>query len=158
MTKHKAIPRPSIRQPAPKSEPPIRYIESSALVAALIEGDADAKASIRARGPRITSALTITETSRAILRARTAARITLRQQQAALQTLRGFARRSHIVSITEAILARAASPFPIEPIRTLDAIHLATIAALGEPPALLTVVTRDIRVRNNAVALGHPVE
>jgi hypothetical protein len=35
-----------------------RYIESSALVAALLEGDPAAKASIRAQGQRVMSALT----------------------------------------------------------------------------------------------------
>jgi hypothetical protein len=40
----------------------------------------------------------------------------------------------------------------------LDAIHLATAEALGDPPALITIVTRDLRVRDNAAALGHPVE
>lgn len=136
----------------------VRYIESSALVAALLEGDAAAKASLRAKGHRVTSALTLAETSRAVLRARLSGRITEQQQRAALLTLQRFARRSHIVSVTEAILAHAGRPFPVEPIRTLDAIHLATAAALGEPPALVIVVSRDLRVRDNAAALGHVVE
>jgi hypothetical protein len=41
---------------------------------------------------------------------------------------------------------------------TLDAIHLATAEALGDPPALVTIITRDGRVGDNATALGHPVE
>ena len=48
--------------------------------------------------------------------------------------------------------------FPVEPVRTLDAVHLATAELLGEPPALIVVVTRDIRVRENAQALGYAVE
>lgn len=39
-------------------------------------------------------------------------------------------------------------------IRTLDAVHLATAELLGEPPPLMTIVTSDDRVRDNAVALG----
>ena len=73
-------------------------------------------------------------------------------------TLRRFARRCHIVSVTETILAHAGRSFPVEPVRTLDAIHLATAEALGDPPALLTIVTRDHRIRDNASAFGHPVE
>jgi hypothetical protein len=46
----------------------------------------------------------------------------------------------------------------VEPIRTLDAIHLAAAEALGDPPALVIIVTRDLRVRENATALGYPVE
>jgi predicted nucleic acid-binding protein len=136
----------------------IRYIESSALVAALLESDASAKASIRTLGQRVTSAITVAETSRAVLRAHLSGRITVQQQRAALLTLHRFARRCNIVSVTEAILAHAGRPFPVEPVRTLDAIHLATAAALGEPPALVIVVSRDRRVRDNATALGHPVE
>jgi predicted nucleic acid-binding protein len=73
-------------------------------------------------------------------------------------TLQRFTRRCHIVSVTEEILAHAGRRFPVEPVRTLDAIHLATASALGEPPTLVTIVTRDLRVRENATALGHPVE
>jgi predicted nucleic acid-binding protein len=136
----------------------IRYIESSALVAALLEGDAAAKASIRAPGQRVTSAITVVETSRAVLRAHLSGRITVQQQRAALRTLQRFARRCHIVSVTDAILKHAGRPFPVEPVRTLDAIHLATAAALDEPPALMIVVSRDRRVCDNAIALGHSVE
>ncbi len=116
------------------------------------------KASIRAQGQRVTSALTIAETARAVLRARLSGRLTAQQHRAALLTLQRFARRCHIVSVTETILTRAGRPFPTEPIRTLGAIHLATAEALGDPPALVVIVTRDLRVRENATALGYPVE
>jgi hypothetical protein len=56
------------------------------------------------------------------------------------------------------VLARVRRPCPVGPIRTLDAVHLATTELLGEPPPLMTVVTRDVRVRENAEALGYAVE
>lgn len=143
---------------APPDVPEIRYIESSALVAALLEGDDSAIASIRAPGRRVTSILTVLETSRAVLRAHVMGRITGQQQRAALHTLQRFARRCHLVSVTDAILSQAGRLFPVEPVRTLDAIHLATAAALGEPAALVIMVSRDRRVCDNAAALGHPVE
>lgn len=124
----------------------------------MLESDSAARASIRARGQRVTSAITLAEASRAILRARLSGRITPQQERKALLTLQRFTRSCHIVSVTEAILAYAGRPFPMEPIRTLDAIHLATAEALGDPPALMTIMTRDSRVRDNAIALGHPVE
>jgi len=124
----------------------------------MLEGDAAGKTSIRAQGKRATSALTIAETTRAVLRARLSGRITAQQHRAALLTLQRFAGRCYIVSVTETILTRAGRPFPVEPIRTLDAIHLATAEALGDPPALVIIVTRDLRVRENATALGYPVE
>ena len=124
----------------------------------MLEGDAAGKTSIRAQGKRATSALTIAETTRVVLRARLSGRITAQQHRAVLLTLQRFGRRCHIVSVTETILTRAGRPFPVEPIRTLDAIHLATAEALGDPPALVIIVTRDLRVRENATALGYPVE
>ena len=135
----------------------VRYIESSALVAALLERDSNALASIRTRGRKITSALTIAETARAILRARATARLTADEERAAVGALRRFELRCYVVGVTDAVLARVRRPFPKEPIRTLDAVHLATMELIDEPPALVVVVTRDTRVRENAVALGYAV-
>ena len=105
----------------------------------------------------MTSALTIAETARAILRARNSGRLTADQERAAVQALRRFERRCYLVGVTDAVLARVRRPFPVEPVRTLDAVHLATAELLGEPPALTTVVTRDSRVRENAQALGYAI-
>jgi predicted nucleic acid-binding protein len=143
--------------PTPKAEG-VRYIESSALVAALLEHDAAALKSVRSRGRNVTSALTIAETARAILRARAGARLTADQERAAVRALRRFERRCYLVAVTDAVFERVRRPFPVEPIRTLDAVHLATVELLGEPPPLIAVVTRDVRVRENAEALGYAVE
>jgi predicted nucleic acid-binding protein len=148
----------STRAAGSSADTGVRYIESSALVAALLERDADALKSVRSRGRKVTSALTIAEAARAILRARAAARLTTDQERAAVQALRRFERRCFLVAVTDSILARVRRPFPVEPIRTLDAVHLATAEWLGEPPALMVVVTRDVRVRDNAHALGYAVE
>jgi hypothetical protein len=55
------------------------------------------------------------------------------------------------------VLTRAGRIFPVEPLRTLDAIHIATAELLGDPPQLITFVTRDERVAANARALGYSV-
>ena len=162
MPKRKVASSAGIRRTAqpgrPKRLPTTRYIESSALVAALLEGDTAAKASIRAPGLLVTSVLTVAESNRAVLRARLSGRITVQQQRGVLLSIQRFSRRTHIVAISKDILSRAGRPFPVEPVRTLDAIHLATAAALGNASAQVTIVTRDVRVRDNAAALGHPVE
>ena len=106
----------------------------------------------------MTSALTFAEASRAIIRARVSGRVSAEREQAIIRALRTIERRWFIVEVTAAILARVAVRFPIEPIRTLDAIHLATAELLGEPPPLITIVTRDARVAGNARALGYAVE
>jgi predicted nucleic acid-binding protein len=135
-----------------------RYIESSALVAALLEHDADALKSLRARARRVTSALTLAEAARAIVRAGVAERLTPEGERAALRALKRFERRCYVVAVTDDVLARARRPFPVEPVRTLDAVHIATVEVLGEPPQLMSIVTRDQRVRENARALGYPLE
>jgi predicted nucleic acid-binding protein len=123
-----------------------------------LERDAAARASIRAPGKRVTSALTLAEAARAILRGRASGRVSEAHERAAIRGLQVFARRCDLVAVTDAVLARVGRPFPVEPIRTLDAVHLATAEALDEPPALVTIVTRDSRVRDNARALGYAVE
>jgi predicted nucleic acid-binding protein len=136
----------------------IRYIESSALLAALLESDAAALKTLRAEGWQVTSALTFAEAGRAIVRARTSGRLAPLQERAAVRGLRVFARRCFVVAVTDTVLARVGRPFPVEPIRTLDAVHLASAELLGEPPQLVTIVTRDTRVRENARALGYAVD
>jgi len=136
----------------------VRYIESSALVAALLEQDAEALKSLRARARQITSALTLAEAARAIVRARVGERLTPDVERAAVRALRRFERRCYVVAVTDDVLARVRRPFPVEPVRTLDAVHIATVELLAEPPQLMSIVKRDHRVRENAKALGYSVE
>jgi uncharacterized protein len=145
-------------RPAESAVVGLRYIESSALVAALLEHDADALKSLRANARQITSALTLAETARAIVRARVGERLTPDAERAAVRALRRFERRCYVVAVTDDVLARVRRPFPVEPVRTLDAVHIATAESLGEPPQLMSIVTRDHRVRENARALGYSVE
>ena len=130
-------------------------MESSALVAALLEHDTTAIKALPAGVRPVTSALTFAEAARAIVRARATGRLTALQEQAAIRALRTFKRRCFTLDVDSAVLARVGRPFPVEPIRTLDAVHLATAELLDEPPQLVTIVTRDARVRVNAEALGY---
>jgi predicted nucleic acid-binding protein len=135
----------------------VRYMESSALVAALLERDAAVIKKVPRGTPQVTSALTLAEAGRAIIRARATGRLTAEEEQAAVRALRTFERRCFILDVDRAVLDRVRRPFPVEPIRTLDAVHLATAELLGEPPPPVTIVTRDGRVRENAKALGYSV-
>jgi predicted nucleic acid-binding protein len=56
--------------------------------------------------------------------------------------------------VDDAIWSRCGRPFPVEPVRTLDAIHLATVERLSGAIDHLVVLTMDVRVRANAQALG----
>lgn len=136
----------------------VSYVETSMILAAILEEDAGAFASLDVTTQRITSALTVAEASRAIRMARAAARIGAQQERSADGALEVFFGTCSVVDISGEILLRAGQRFPVEPIRTLDAIHLATIESVGIPPHLVRVITRDQRVRENAVALGYQVE
>jgi predicted nucleic acid-binding protein len=133
----------------------IVYVESSGLLAALLEADREALKVMRSAERLVTSALTFAEANRALIRATLTDRMSTVEAREALQALQTFRRRCDIVDISDEVLARAGRPFPIEPIRTLDAIHLSTLELLGEPPPLVTVLTRDRRVMDNARALGY---
>ena len=132
-------------------------MESSALVAALLEHDTTAMLPVPAGTRLVTSALTSAETTRAIVRARIAERLTTEQEREAVRALRTFMRRCFVFDVDSHVLSRVGRRFPVEPVRTLDAVHLATIELLEESPQLVTVVTRDARVRGNAQAMGYTV-
>ncbi|MCL4821596.1 MAG: type II toxin-antitoxin system VapC family toxin [Vicinamibacteria bacterium] len=136
----------------------VRYLETSAVLAALLEGDVRAKRSLRGPGDRVTSALTFTEAQRGLRRSRHDGRLTADQERRARRALAHLRSRCTVVAITDEVLAGAGRPFPVEPVRTLDALHLATIALVADAPEFITVVTRDARVRDNAAALGCAVE
>jgi predicted nucleic acid-binding protein len=135
----------------------VLYVESSALLAAFLESDAGVRRALQAARRRITSALTLAESRRTLVRARALNRLTTDDERAIVRGLTTFARACDIVAVTDEVLARAGKPFPVEPVRTLDAVHLATLEVLAEPAHLVTVLTRDERVAANARALGYGV-
>ena len=136
----------------------LRYVETSLLLAALLEGDQSARRSLRKVGTFVTSALTFAEARRGVVRARRSHRLAAEQERAALTALSRFRRRCAVLPVTDDVLVRVGKPFPVEPVRTLDAIHLATAAALADEPQLLTILTRDDRIRANASAIGYAIE
>jgi len=135
-----------------------RYIETSALLAARIENDATAREAIRGEGHRFASALTIAEAMRTIAIAHARGRLSPVEYRATVRWIRRFASRCEIVAIGDEVLERVGRAFPVEPVRSLDAIHLATAELVGETPALVAIVTRDARIRQNALAMGCAVE
>lgn len=157
MTAAKRRPSRRVASSKPAQADQICYIESSALVAALMENDAAVKAEVRAATRLVTSALARAETMRAVRRARVAGRVSVEQERKAVRALRTFIRRCFVVPIDAVVLGRVGRPFPVEPIRTLDAIHIATAERIEEPPQLVTIISRDDRVRANAAALGYVV-
>ena len=59
-----------------------------------------------------------------------------------------------LADINAAICIRAGQTFPVEPIRTLDALHLATLLELKRALRTITLLSCDERITANARALG----
>lgn len=66
---------------------------------------------------------------------------------------RGLIERVHLVELAPAVLARALDPFPL-PVRTLDALHLASIAFLRSLGQAVKLASYDERFTAAARALG----
>jgi len=132
------------------------YVDTSVLLSALLEDDAAAVDALRRARHPVTSLLTVAESRRTLRRARAAGRISEEREAQCLQVLAETFDSWVLVRITDEVLDRAGEPFELEPLRTLDAIHLATAQLLGSP-ADVTVLTRDERLRRNAAAMGFAV-
>lgn len=129
------------------------YVESSAVLEWLLaQPEADAVQRELARAQHLVSSqLTVLECARALAR-------TAGQQQAGAQmALRALTATLDLAPVDLALMDSLARPFAVEPVRTLDAIHLATAVQLREPSDLVGFLTLDARVRVNAAALGFQV-
>lgn len=139
------------------AEPSVYYLESSALLAALLEDDARLLAILRTSARLVSSALTLAECGRGLVRARAASRLSSDAEQRARAALIALWQRCESIPVSDVVLERAGRPFPTEPVRSLDAIHLASLEQLGAIRADVIVLTRDRRVHENALQLGFMV-
>jgi predicted nucleic acid-binding protein len=136
------------------------YAETSAVLRWLFAepGGETIRAALAAAEKVTASRLALIETRRVVRRAEREERITA-TQAADLRAV--FAQASStwaILEISEEISQRAEGGFPHEPVRTLDAIHLASALFLRESFPDLVMLTADERVRANAALLGFPAE
>ena len=132
------------------------YVETSALLGWLFDEPTAAEfaKAVDAAEVVTTSALTLVEVDRAIHRISSQRRV----KETDAQKLRGTIARERsqwiTMALTDQVLTRAGRPFPVEPVRTLDAIHLATALAFVEALPDLKLLTLDRRVMDNATSLG----
>ena len=133
------------------------YVETSALLRVLLEGDPSLRSLLSGEG-LYTSSLTFLEAGRAILRARRERRLDASGAREAERLLATFERGCDVLSMEDEVLRRARDEFPEEPVRSLDAIHLASLLVLDEALGGFRMASCDDRVRRNAEALGFDVE
>ncbi|HTP27471.1 MAG TPA: hypothetical protein VMK12_17690 [Anaeromyxobacteraceae bacterium] len=129
------------------------YVETSALLRVILEGDESLRPHLLGKS-RYSSAATFAEARRAIVRAIKAVRLDASGARQAMQRIAEFERFCDVVSIDDAVLERVGREFPVEPMRTIDAIHLAAALALSAVGIDVTILSVDDRVRENAKALG----
>lgn len=137
----------------------IVYAESSAVLRWLL-GHADAtkvQSTLSSAATVVTSALTTVEVARTLRRLTALGQISDADRDRALATYAAAARHWKVHAISDPVLGRAADPFPIEPVRSLDAVHLATAVLYDREVALDGILSADGRVRDNAAALGFAV-
>jgi predicted nucleic acid-binding protein len=132
------------------------YLETSALLSWLLGEPSHNKVlrSINEAESILTSALSAIETKRALIRLEHAGQITASQHQRLLGLLLKYIGSWNLMEITEEVQTRASQRFPIEPIRSLDAIHLASALEFLKIFPELRLLSFDQRVLHNAAALG----
>lgn len=135
------------------------YAESSAVVAWLLgeeRGD-DVRERLSAARLVLTSDLTLIECDRVLHRAMTLGELG-EAHAARRRTLAATAAEHWAVFVIDGeIVERARRAFPLEPIRTLDAIHLSTALAARSLVTDLQILSLDERICGNAAELGFDV-
>ena len=132
------------------------YAESSAVLAWLLgeARGADVRDRLASAGLVIASDLTLVECDRVLIRA--AALGELPEADAAGRRAELAAAAAHwtILRVGAGVVGRARQPFAKEPVRTLDALHLASALVAKAAVPDLAILSLDDHLRANARALG----
>ncbi len=135
------------------------YAESSAVLAWLLEQDHGEAvvAALAASAIVIASDLTLIECDRVIIRA--VALEQLRESDAVQRQARLNAVSAHwtLLALDEEISERARRPLPAEPVRTLDAIHVASALIARKAIPDIAILSLDDCVREVGRRLGFPL-
>lgn len=106
----------------------------------------------------VASDLTLVECDRVLLRAVALHELTEAEAADRQSHLSAAAAHWHVLRIAAEVVDRARRPFPGDPIRTLDAIHLASLLVARSAVGGLRLLSLDERVRQAARGLGVAVE
>ncbi len=72
------------------------------------------------------------------------------------EALRLLLARMALLELTRPVLIRAIEPFPI-PVRTLDALHVASVEFLRKQSQVVVLATYDERMRRTAESMSIPL-
>ena len=132
------------------------YVESSAVLAWLLGEEAGQRVR-RLLGHAdlvMTSDLTLVECDRVLIRAVTLGEIDEATAADRRAFLNAAAAHWHVLRLSVDIVDRARHRFPAEPVRTLDAIHLASALAARSGVAGVQLLSLDDRIRRAGEQLG----
>lgn len=134
------------------------YAESSAVLAWLLgeAGGEDVAAELRSASGVIAADLTLVECERVLIRAWSTGMIAEAERVDQSTALARVAVHWTRLRLDEEVVERARRPFPIEPVRTLDALHLACALVARSVAPDLRLLTLDQRIRQNGERLGLP--
>ena len=132
------------------------YAESSAVLAWLLDEEAstDVRHALAEHPVVIASDLTLIECDRVLHRAAALGELTEAEVADRRAHLATAASHWHVLRIGPEVVDRARQPFPGGPIRTLDAIHLASAIVGRAAIAGLELLSLDERVRSVGQRLG----
>ena len=136
------------------------YAESSAVLAWLLGEEAGlrVRAILSNAELVIASDLTVLECDRVLVRALTLGEIDEATTADRRAYLNAAATHWHVLRLSPDIIERDRHPFPAEPIRTLDALHLASALAARGAIAGVELLTLDDRLRRAGMQLGFHVQ
>ena len=132
------------------------YAESSAVLAWLLDETAGTfvRRTLSQTEIVLASDLTLIECDRVFHRAAALGELTEAEVADRRAHLATAAAHWHVLRIGPEVVDRARRPFPGEPIRTLDAIHLASVLVARSAVAGLELLSLDDRIRGVGKKLG----
>lgn len=132
------------------------YIETSAVLAWLM-GEKDARKVIVCidSGEHVVSSIVSRiETERALIRAENDKLLSPSERQKIRGLFNAVSSSWSFLGMTAEVVDRASRPFPVEPLRSLDAIHLASALELIQVYPDMKILTFDKRIIENIGPLG----
>lgn len=133
----------------------VLYVDTSAVLRAVLESGSspDVEQALRDATLLITSRLSLVESQRAVVRLRREGSISESRLADAERELGSFWRRCDIFELSPGVCELAGQVAPALPLRTLDALHLATFVLARRRMPSLVLLTADERLRAAAGAV-----
>ena len=139
---------------AAEAHPAILYVETSAALRAVLERglSPEVEKRLASAGTLLTSRLSLVEAARAFHRLRASTRTAERDLARAGRELDDLWSRCDVWELTPEVCDFAARVAPLRPLRTLDALHVATLLLARRRLGNVGLLTADDRLRAAAEA------